>query len=71
MSPYIVFLLMDMLTEDTIKDVPTSMMIAGDIVLCGDEETDTTAYLDTWRRGGREAADRKPKSWTLNSVRTI
>ena len=26
------------------------MMFADDIVLCGDDETDTTEYLETWRR---------------------
>ena len=42
-------LLMDVLTEDVIKDVPGSMMFAYDNVLCGDDETDTTEY---WRPGG-------------------
>ena len=27
-----------------------SMMFADDIVLCGDDETDMTEYLETWRR---------------------
>ena len=43
-------LLMDVLTEDVIKDVPGAMMFADDIVLCGDDETDMTEYLETWRR---------------------
>ena len=42
-------LLMDALTEDVIKDVPGSMMFADDIVLCGDDETDMTEYLETRR----------------------
>ena len=41
---------MDVLTEDVRKDVPGSMMFANDIVLCGDDETDMTEYLETWRR---------------------
>ena len=41
---------MDVLTEDVRKDVPGSMMFADDIVLCGDDETDMTEYLETWRR---------------------
>ena len=40
---------MDVLT-DVRKDVPGSMMFADDIVLCGDDETDMTKYLETWRR---------------------
>ena len=28
----------------------TLMMFADDIVLCGDDETDMTEYLETWRR---------------------
>ena len=50
LSPYLFLLLMDVLTEDVRKDVPGSMMFADDIVLCGDDETDMTEYLDTWRR---------------------
>ena len=42
-------LLMDVLTEYVGRDVPGSMMFADDIVLCGDDETDMTEYLDTWR----------------------
>ena len=38
------------LTEDVRKDVPGLMMFADDIVLCGDDETDTTEYLETRRR---------------------
>ena len=41
---------MDVLTEDVRKDVPGSMMFADDMVLCGDDETDMTEYLETWRR---------------------
>ena len=40
---------MDVFTEDVTKDLPGSMMFAYDIVLCGDE-TNTTGYLETWRR---------------------
>ena len=50
LSPYLFLLLMDVLTEDVRKDVPGSMMFADDIVLCGDDETDMTEYLETWRR---------------------
>ena len=50
LSPYIFLLLMDVLTEDVRKDVPGSMMFPDDIVLCGDDETDMTEYLETWRR---------------------
>ena len=41
---------MDVLTEDVTKGVLGSMMFADDIVLCGDDETDMTEYLATWRR---------------------
>ena len=50
LSPYLFLLLMDVLTEDVRNDVPGSMMFADDIVLCGDDETDMTEYLETWRR---------------------
>ena len=46
LSPYMFLLLMDVLTEDVIKDVPGSMMFADDIVLCGDDEPDMTEYLE-------------------------
>ena len=41
---------MDVLTEDVRKDVPGSIVFADDIALCGDDETDTTEYTETWRR---------------------
>ena len=47
LSPYLFLLLMDVLTEDVRKDVPGSMMFADDIVLCGDDETDMTEYMET------------------------
>ena len=50
LSPYLFLLLVDVLTEDVRNDVPGSMMFADDIVLCGDDETDMTEYLETWRR---------------------
>ena len=50
LRPYLFLLLMDVLTEDVKMDVPGSMMFADDIVLCGDDETDTTEYFETWRR---------------------
>ena len=60
---------MDVLTEDVRKDVPGSMMFADDIVLCGDDETDMTEYLETWREALEEREMRisrpKPNSWTL------
>ena len=37
-----------MLTEDVRKDVPGSMMFADDIVLCGDDGTYMTEYMETW-----------------------
>ena len=49
LSPHLFLHLMDVLTEDVRKDVPRAMMFADDIVLCGDDETDTTEYMDTWR----------------------
>ena len=36
--------------KDARKDVHGSMMFADYIVLCGDDETDMTEYLETWRR---------------------
>ena len=50
LSPHLFLLLMDVLTEDVRKDVHGLMMFADDIVLCGDDETDMTEYLETWRR---------------------
>ena len=50
LSPDLYLLLMNVLTEDVRKDVHGSMIFADDIVLCGDDETDMTEYLDTWRR---------------------
>ena len=50
LSPYLFILLMDTLTVDVKKDVAGSMMFADDIVLCGDDETDMTEYLETWRK---------------------
>ena len=47
LSPYLFPLLMDVLTEDVRKDVTGSMVFADDSVLCGDDETDTTEYLET------------------------
>ena len=51
-SRYPFLLLMDVLTEDVRMNVPGSMMYAyaDYIVLRGDDEKDTTAYLETWTR---------------------
>ncbi len=44
-------------------------MFADYIVLCGDDETDMTEYLETWRRASEERIMRiskaKDTSWTL------
>ena len=55
---------MDVLTQDVRKDVPGSMMFADDIVPCGDDETDMTEYLETWRRALDERGMRisRPKT---------
>ena len=57
-------LLMDVLTEDVRKDVPGSMMFSDDIVLCGDDETDMTEYLETCRRALKDRGMRisRPKT---------
>ena len=63
LSPYLFLLLMDVLTEDVRKDVPGSMMFAGDIVLCGDDETGMTEYLGTWGSiGGQRDEDQHTKN---------
>ena len=64
LSPYLFLLLMDVLTQDVRKDVPGSMMFADDIVLCGDDETDMTEYLETWRNALEERGMRirRPKT---------
>ena len=64
LSPYLFLLLMDVLTQDVRKDVPGSMMFADDIVLCGDDETDMTEYLETWRKALEERGMRisRPKT---------
>ena len=56
-------LLMDVLTEDVRKNIPGSMMFADDIVLCSDDETDKTEYLETWRKALEERGMRisRPK----------
>ena len=43
-------------------------MFADDIVLCGDDETDMTEYLETWRRALEDRGMRisRPNSLTLN-----
>ena len=48
-SPWLFLLLMDVLTEDVRKGVPGATVFADGIVLCGDDETDMTEYLKTWR----------------------
>ena len=64
LSLYLFLLLMDVLTQDVRKDVPGSMMFADDIVLCGDDETDMTEYLETWRNALEERGMRisRPKT---------
>ena len=75
LSPYLFLLLMDVLTGDVRKDVPGSMMFADDIVLCGDDETDMTEYLETWRRAlegrGMRISRPNPNSFTLNLDRIM
>ena len=68
LSPYLFLLLMDVLTENVRKDVPGSMMFADDIVLCGDDDTDMTEYLETWRRALEDRGMRisRPKTQFLN-----
>ena len=63
-------LLMDVLTEDVRKNVPGSMMFADDIVLCGDDETDTTEYLETWRKALEERGMRisRPKTQFMDLI---
>ena len=43
-------LMMVVLTANVRKDVPGLIMFADGILLCGDDETDMTEYLKTWRR---------------------
>ena len=64
LSRYLFLHLMDVLTQDVRKDVPGSMMFADDIVLCGDDETDMTEYLETWRKALEERGMRisRPKT---------
>ena len=46
------------------KEVPESMMFAGDIVLCVGREVDMSEYLDTWRKSLEERGMRvsRPKT---------
>ena len=67
LSPYLFFILMDVLTEGLRKDVPESMMFADDIVLCGGKEVDMTGYLVTWKLTRRERGE----SWKDNFLRTL
>ena len=53
-----------------------SMMFADDIVLCGDDETDMTEYLESWRlalegRGMKVSQPKKPNSQALNFDRLM
>ena len=68
LSPCLFLLLMDVLTEDVRKDVSGSMMFADDIVLCGDDETDMTEYLETWRKALEERGMRisRPKTKVMD-----
>ena len=63
-------LLMDVLTEDVRKNVPGSMMFADDIVLCGDDETYMTEYLETWRKALEERGMRisRPKTQFMDLI---
>ena len=69
LSPYLFLLLMDVLTQDVRNDVPGSMMFADDIVLCGDDETDVTEYLETWGKALEERRMRisRPKTQFMDS----
>ena len=73
LSLYLFLLLMDVLTEGVRKDIPGSMMFADDIVPCGDDETDMTEYLETWRRALEDRGSAGPKlnSLTLNLERIM
>ena len=70
LSPYMFLLLMDVLTKDVRKDVSGSMMFADDIVLCGDDETDMTEYLETWRKALEERGMRisRPKTQFMDLI---
>ena len=57
LSPYMSLLMMVVLTENVRKDVPGLILFADGILLCGDDETDMTEYVKTWRR-----AEQKPNS---------
>ncbi len=63
-------LLMDVLTEDVRKNVPGSMLIADDIVLCGDGETYMTEYLETWRTALEDRGMRisRPKTQFMDLI---
>ena len=47
-------MIMGILTEKLRKDVPESMMLADDVVLCGGNEVDITEYLESWRKALEE-----------------
>ena len=67
---YMFLLLMDVLTEDVRKNVPGSMMFADDSVLCGDDETYMTEYLETWRRALEDRGMRisRPKTQFMDLI---
>ena len=64
LSPYLFLILTDVPTEGVRKEVPESMMLADDIVLCGGREVDMTDYLDMWRKSLEERGMRvsRPKT---------
>ena len=63
-ASFCVFTYFEQIKSRKYVPVPGSMMFADDIVLCGDDETDMTEYLETWRKALEERGMRisRPKT---------
>ena len=48
-------MIMDVLTEKVMKEVPDPMVFAYDVVLCGSNGVDMTEYLESWRKSLEES----------------
>ena len=50
LSPYLFYLIIDMLTKEVKEEPPWSMMLADDIVLCDDKREGVEEKLEEWRK---------------------
>ena len=48
-------MILDVLTEKVMKEVPDSIVCADDVVLCASNEVDMIEYLESWRKSPKES----------------